>query len=382
MVKSYTISLHNGTKWSRQHNIRGAGLAKKEAHIDPNGYHKSFIDVPLRESYYQTFGQAVLEYNAKQTRSDRRITDYLTKVKEEHKRSPSKKPHASYEMILTIGNREHHPSVKRAEEVAKTWLDEFQKRNPNVVVFGAYFHADEPDSAPHMHVDYYYVKRENKRGLSLQVSQNGALNEQGYFPRKEDGKFVTPQTQFQRDSRELLRSISKEKGLIVEEQSGQREQRKHLDTDLFKKQTELNQVEKELADRKRELEQARKQAQTLESRVEKARFENETLTKQNQLLEMGAPKEMQLGILREENARLKRSLSLLQRAFNVVERVAKAVILESGQGLWDSLKKRLFKTLDEHDYNEFQSVRHDPELFGKESKQKAIDKRLGIENGR
>ena len=59
-----------------------------------------------------------------------------------------------------------------------------QKRNPNVVVFGAYFHADEPDSAPHMHVDYYYVKRENKRGLSLQVSQNGALNEQGYFPKK------------------------------------------------------------------------------------------------------------------------------------------------------------------------------------------------------
>ena len=80
------------------------------------------------------------------------------------------------------------------------------------MVFGAYFHADEPDSAPHMHVDYYYVKRENKRGLSLQVSQNGALNEQGYFPKKEDGKFVTPQTQFQRDSRELLRSISQEKG--------------------------------------------------------------------------------------------------------------------------------------------------------------------------
>ena len=141
-------------------------------------------------------------------------------------------------------------------------------------------------------------------------------------------------------------------------------------------------MEKELADRKRELEQARKQAQTLESRVEKARFENETLTKQNQLLEMGAPKEMQLGILREENARLKKSLSLLQRAFNVVERVAKAVTLKGGGKLWDSLKKRLFKTLDEHDYNEFQSVRHDPELFGKESKQKAIDKRLGIENGR
>ena len=177
----------------------------------------------------------------------------------------------------------------------------------------------------------------------------------------------------------MLRSVSKEKGLIVEEQSGQREQRQHLDTDLFKKQTELNRVEQELANKKRELERARNQAQTLESRVEKARFENETLTKQNQLLEMGAPKEMQLGILREENARLKRSLSLLQRAFNVVERVAKAVTFTGGGRLWDSLKKRLFKTLDEHDYNEFQSVRHDPELFGKESRKKSLDKGLEAE---
>ena len=36
-------------------------------------------------------------------------------------------------MILTIGNRDNHPSVKRAEEVAEAWLEEFQKRNPNVV---------------------------------------------------------------------------------------------------------------------------------------------------------------------------------------------------------------------------------------------------------
>ncbi len=60
--------------------------------------------MPLRDSYYQTFGQAIVEYNAKQTRADRQIVDYLAKVKDEHKRSPSKKPHASYEMIFD--NRE------------------------------------------------------------------------------------------------------------------------------------------------------------------------------------------------------------------------------------------------------------------------------------
>lgn len=371
MIKPYSISLHNGTKWSRQHNIRGAGLAEKEAHIDPNGYHKAFIDVPLRDSYYQTFGQAIVEYNAKQTRADRQIVDYLAKVKDEHKRSPSKKPHASYEMILTIGNRDNHPSVKKAEEVAEAWLEEFQKRNPNVVVFGAYFHADEPDSAPHMHVDYYYVKRENKRGLSLQVSQNGALNEQGYFPKKEDGKFITPQTQFQRDSRELLRSISQEKGLVVEERSGHREQRQHLDTELYKKQSELNRVEQELNEKSRELKEKRRKAQTLEKRVEKARLEHETLTEQNRLMEMKAPNEIQLGILVNENSRLKKALSLFQKAFNVVEKVTKALTFPNGQSVWDKLKNKLFKGLDEQDYNHFQEVRHDPDLFGKESKSKA-----------
>ena len=82
MIKPYSISLPFGSMCSRQHIIRGAGLAEKEAHIDPNGYHKAFIDVPLRDSYYQTFGQAIVEYNAKQTRSDRQIVDYLAKVRD------------------------------------------------------------------------------------------------------------------------------------------------------------------------------------------------------------------------------------------------------------------------------------------------------------
>lgn len=222
-----------------------------------------------------------------------------------------------------------------------------------------------------MHVDYYYVKRENKRGLSLQVSQNGALNEQGYFPKKEDGKFVTPQTQFQRDSRELLRSISQEKGLVVEGRSGQREQRQHLDTEIYKKQSELNRVEQELNEKSRELKEKRRKAQTLEKRVEKARLEHETLTEQNRLMEMKAPSEIQLGILVSENARLKKALSLFQKAFNVVEKVTKALTFSNGQSVWDKLKSKLFKGLDEQDYNHFQEVRHDPDLFGKESKSKA-----------
>nr|WP_172694107.1 plasmid recombination protein [Enterococcus faecalis] len=268
-VMTYSISLHNGTKWSRQHNVRGARLARKEAHIDENGYHNAFIDKTLKQSYFETFGLAIQEYNAKQKRSDRQIIDYLAKVRDEHKRSPSKKPHASYEMILTIGNRDNHPSVYEAESVLKEWLEEFQKRNPNVVVFGAYFHADEPDAAPHLHIDYYFVKRKNKRGLSLQVSQNGALNEQGYFPTKdENGKLVTPQMQFQHDSRELLRDIALRRGLTVDK-TIRGENHKHLDTDLFKKKSELDKVKSEITKAKQDLERIKKEESTTRQKAQR-----------------------------------------------------------------------------------------------------------------
>ena len=79
------------------------------------------------------------------------------------------------------------------------------------------------------------------------------------------------------------------------------------------------------------------------------------------------------GILVSENSRLKKALSLFQKAFNVVEKVTKALTFPNGQSVWDKLKSRSYlKGLDEQDYNHFQEVRHDPDLFGKgESKSKA-----------
>ena len=375
-IKPYSISLHNGTDWSRQHNIRGAGLDDKEEHIDANGYHKAFIDIPLKQSYFETFGMAIQEYNAKQTRSDRLIIDYLAKVRDEHKRSPSKKPHASYEMILEVGNREHHPSVEQSEKIMKEWLDEFQNRNPNVVVFGAYFHADEPEGAPHMHVDYYFVKRENKRGLSLQVSQNGALNEQGYFPIKENGKMVTPQTQFVRDSRELLRDISKEKGLYVDLEAKSSQGQKHLSTAEFKQTTKLKELQEQVSDKSKELEQ-------VGNELTSARIEKEELERKNRIMEDIVQRTefniQEFSHLRKENASLKdemkkkdeeisflrKSINVLQRAFDYAKNFLKGYnIGPDGEkiSMWKKFKSSFFNDKGKATYDEFQSVRHNTNI--------------------
>lgn len=363
MMKLYSVSLHNGTKWSRQHNIRGAGLAEKEEHINPEGYHKAFIDKTLQESYRETFGQAVLDYNAKQKRSERMIVDYLSKVKDEHKRNPNKRPHASYEMIVTIGNRDHHPSFRRAESVLKAWLDEFQKQNPNLVVFGAYFHADEPGSAPHMHVDYYLVKRENKRGLSLQVSQNGGLTEQGYYAKKENGKFVTPQTQWQDDSRELLRRIAQERGMFVEEsKSGQ--SRKHLDTDLFKKKTTLDKLNNEVKEVSHDLKGLKRKAEVTKQRLEREEkrvkeLEDEIAQKEEVLGGIDRL-EFENQILKRKNRELEGKLTLMKRAFNGIKDFLKTLALE-GESLWSKAKSNLFLYLGKKDYDDWQYIRHEEE---------------------
>lgn len=364
-MKPYSISLHNGVKWSRQHNIRGAGLAEKEEHIDPNGYHVAFIDKGIRESYNETFGQSVLEYNAKQKRSDRMITDYLTKVKEEHKRTPTKKPHASYELIVEVGNRDNHPSIKESEEVMREWLKEFQKRNPNVVIFGAYFHADEPEAGPHMHVDYYFIKRENKRGMSLQVSQNGALNEQGYFPIKEGGKMVTPQTQFIRDSRELLREVAKEKGLSVDEQTKASAQRSHMETDHFKKVTKLKELDQKVTARQNQLalldkEKAKEQINygLLKQKASKL---DDKIKSVNEIIRDNEELKQENEQLRERVSFLEKSINVLQRAFDFAEKFLKKFNIDKSKQ-WDVYKKDFFDKEGKEEYDAFTSVRHDTRL--------------------
>ena len=363
---SYTISLHNDSKWSRQHNIRGANLAQKEAHIDPDGYHTAIVDKTIEESYLETFGDAVTAYNARQKRSDRRIVNYLAKVREEHKRSPTKKPKASYEMIVTVGNRDEAPSVEESERVCRDWLERFQKQNPNVVVFGAYFHADEPGSAAHMHVDYYFVKRENKRGLSVQVSQNGALQEQGYIPKRENGKFVTPQTQFQRNSRELLRSVAKEHGLDVEDRTVAERYQEHLDTDRFKEATRLRELENQIEKANLEVLNVRKMAEeekreTSRLRVKRQEIEREVgdfqaVLKENRLLKSENVK------LTKRVSVLERAVDTLQSAFDFVEDMLKRLNMEykgREQSLWKVFKDRLFDKRGKREYDEFQSIRHD-----------------------
>ena len=130
----------------------------------------------IREMYNELFGQALAEYNARQTQASRKIKDYYDHIKNMAKGKPS------YEAVVQFGDLESCGLKSGNWETAKQMLDEymrgFEKRNPNLKVFNAVMHLDE--ATPHLHIDFIPIARKVKSGLSVKVSMKGALKEQGF----------------------------------------------------------------------------------------------------------------------------------------------------------------------------------------------------------
>lgn len=131
----------------------------------------------IEEAYHELFDEALKEYNDKQSRKDRMISDYYNHLKKSKRESPF------YEAIIQFGNVEDTPCGSERGEIAKQMLGEymkdFQHRNPNLFVFNAVLHMDE--ASPHIHIDFvpFYTKGRTN-GLQKGVSMKAALDEQGF----------------------------------------------------------------------------------------------------------------------------------------------------------------------------------------------------------
>lgn len=221
MKKQITISVHNGTKVSRAHNIRNRKVTDKEPHIDKNGWYAVWHDEPLRDAYKRLFGKAQEEFNLSQTRNDRRIVDYLSNVQK------SAKQHPVYETIITLGNVDEHPAPHESYEILQQVFGEWKKNYPNLAVVGAYFHADEK-GAPHIHIDYVPIAHGYKKGMAVQNGLVKAFGEMGFVLKGKD----TAQIQWQRDLKSKVTELAKERGFKVVEPTVKR--KKHVETAFYK----------------------------------------------------------------------------------------------------------------------------------------------------
>lgn len=266
-----TISTHNGSAVAREHNIRNPKVTSKESHIDPNGTHETWIDEKPKVAYQRLFGAAVEDYNAKQKRSDRKITDYYQQICED------KKKHPVYEMIIAVGDRTDYTDGKLDEKTAKSILREFvdgwQERNPHLALIGAYYHADE-QGAPHAHLDYIPVASGYKRGLETQSALVKALEQQGF---SKEGK-ETAQIQWQRRENAHLESLCLSKGIeVIHPRIADRQ---HLDTTVYKKEQQAVQAEQRAATADKELATAKAKLKTTHEKYKSASRELKTVLDQ------------------------------------------------------------------------------------------------------
>lgn len=234
---SKTISFHNGTVWSRGHNIRDERYTSKQKHINSSlsANNITICDTSARQAYEEIFGQAVQEYNDRQTRKDRKIDCYYNKIRHD------KRKHPVYECIVQIGDRNDTGNSAELEKQALVkYAEMWAERNPNLHLVGAYIHCDEPDGTVHLHCDYIPVA-ECSRGMRVQNSLDKALRQQGL---QSININQTAQMAWQTQERNALMSICHELNIDVQLNQERTKGRKHLSTAEYK--AERNKLEQDI----------------------------------------------------------------------------------------------------------------------------------------
>ena len=181
-MSTKTISMCQG-KGSLSHNKREFTVKN----IDPfrTADNITFVQQDLGETYHQLFDEAVERYNARQKRTDRKISDYFQHL---FSREPSKsvisganKQKSFYEDLVQIGTKDDTgvgtPDAEIAKDCLREYMEGFQSRNPNFHVFNAVMHLDE--ATPHLHIDYIPVGHFD-RGLETRNAMAKALEEMGF----------------------------------------------------------------------------------------------------------------------------------------------------------------------------------------------------------
>lgn len=175
-----TGSISRG-KSAPQHNLRTCYTARNmpdHIHADRTADNVVFVNRDIKELYHELFDDARRAYNAKQTRDDRKIDNYLDKVRAD------KRLHEVYEFVVQVGNSEKNAGEKESVAMYREWLSLFQQKyGEHFEVKQAIVHLDE--AVPHMHFEVVPVARNCKRGLATQNSMKKALKQAGFHDYKE-----------------------------------------------------------------------------------------------------------------------------------------------------------------------------------------------------
>lgn len=237
----------------------------REAHVNANGEFEVWVGKGVYNVYKENFEQVIKDYNEKQKRKDRRITDengdeitaYIKSIKEcqrgKRKKVIEKKmpdgtmqkievsndngQRVLYELVVSAGNcnkllddkgrvkytpdgHEIHPQRIEREinkRALKRFCDEFEATYQNFKVALCAYHADEEYmnakgnmewGIEHAHINFIPVAGGYQRGLSVQASVSKALEQMGFRNRIDgDGIYRNAYTDFCSDAQTRFEEI-------------------------------------------------------------------------------------------------------------------------------------------------------------------------------
>lgn len=232
LKKTISIMLGHG---SLSHNRRNFYAAHVDR--DRTADNICLCDRDIRTVYHELFGEAVARYNAKQTREERKITDYYKKIQ------TSKQERLFHEVIVQIGNCYDtfigSSDGELAKEILLQYAHDFAERNPFLSVIQCVLHMDE--ASPHLHIDFVpFIHTDGKRGLDTRVSLKQALKAQGFVG---SSKSESEGSRWVQAEKEYLATIMEQHGIVWEQKHTHRPHLSVLDYKVEERQRELKELE-------------------------------------------------------------------------------------------------------------------------------------------
>lgn len=227
MQKSMTV--RNG-RGSRRHNVRAYKNMPDHIDLQLTPMNETLVDVPLWQFYRDTFQPAIDEYNARQKRADRKLPDAMQYLKEIQAETGDKARKPYYETFVQVGDK-NDTGIKDCEKeknILKKFIKEWDRRNPNMKLIGAYIHADEQNGTVHAHIDWVPIGTNYQRGMKIQNGLKRALKQQGFegTSRKFNGYLG-----WQESERAALAAIAREYG--IERKETKEEHRDWMDKETY-----------------------------------------------------------------------------------------------------------------------------------------------------
>lgn len=277
---SCKVSFHGGKKYNLTHNHRTFDPKKWniDKHIDysRSRLNEVVISKDLKELFEEQFGDALVASDkANERKHPDRVWGISRKEYEKIKKEEGQERadevrretalknyyHAKrrevQEFLIQIGDHKTYLQIvgqygqEEADKFYRAFLmealEDFQKQNPQLVVFDASLHFDEIiEGSPHIHIDTLPIA-EYSTGMTKKVSVEGALKMQGY-DRKQAHKYNdTPYKNFLSTYRAHLEELGGSYATIIpSEHTG----KKHTPTHVYRNQKlikENREAEEQLA---------------------------------------------------------------------------------------------------------------------------------------